>query len=403
VDPLVAFDCRLLNSQQIGTHHVLIGAVEHVFLAGSGSPLIYANRAYGTPVRVDTHRLFEPAQAEALRVGAFHTFGPYLLPEALERLAKAGRLGEIRLLEGDQRRIMEALRSKEIEIALLYDFDLGEDVVVDRLGGVSPYVLLPEGHPLTELAAVPLADLAGEPLILLDAPPSGDYFLSIFEQQKLNPNIRLRLRSFEMVRGMVGHGLGYSLVATKPASNMTYDGRSLEPVLLVALEDVVAGRPRDAELAADIRHRLPIQDTGYEPQALVHDLILFPRHSTPPKGGKVSPMCPVRTVIYTKYMSYYILKCEYARPASCLIKPQQVIRREARNGRSAGNPPIPPGAVTSFLIEFRPRLVLNFDLFTTFDWFDETRTASMSSTADKVLSLGDCICERLAGVRPLPR
>ena len=30
-----------------------------------------------------------------------------------------------------------------------------------------------------------------------------------------------------MVRGLVAHGLGYSLLATKPASSMSYDGRSL--------------------------------------------------------------------------------------------------------------------------------------------------------------------------------
>ena len=30
-----------------------------------------------------------------------------------------------------------------------------------------------------------------------------------------------------MVRGLVGHGLGYTILATKPASAMTYDGRAL--------------------------------------------------------------------------------------------------------------------------------------------------------------------------------
>jgi hypothetical protein len=30
-----------------------------------------------------------------------------------------------------------------------------------------------------------------------------------------------------MVRGFVGHGLGYSILATKPANSMTYDGRAL--------------------------------------------------------------------------------------------------------------------------------------------------------------------------------
>jgi DNA-binding transcriptional LysR family regulator len=30
-----------------------------------------------------------------------------------------------------------------------------------------------------------------------------------------------------MVRGYVAHGLGYSILAAKPANNMSYDGRAL--------------------------------------------------------------------------------------------------------------------------------------------------------------------------------
>lgn len=44
---LVAFDCRLLSAERVGTHHVFIGAVEDVHRAGDGQPLVYANRAYG--------------------------------------------------------------------------------------------------------------------------------------------------------------------------------------------------------------------------------------------------------------------------------------------------------------------------------------------------------------------
>jgi flavin reductase (DIM6/NTAB) family NADH-FMN oxidoreductase RutF len=53
VDPLVAFDCRLTSSQRIGTHHVFIGSVEDVFVTDSGSPLLYANRAYAALARAD--------------------------------------------------------------------------------------------------------------------------------------------------------------------------------------------------------------------------------------------------------------------------------------------------------------------------------------------------------------
>ena len=53
IDPLVAFDCRLTHSELIGTHYVMFGAVEDIFIARRGLPLIYANRAYGTPARLD--------------------------------------------------------------------------------------------------------------------------------------------------------------------------------------------------------------------------------------------------------------------------------------------------------------------------------------------------------------
>lgn len=49
IDPLAAFDCRLIGCQRVGTHHVLVGAAEEVFVAAGGAPLVYANRAYAMP------------------------------------------------------------------------------------------------------------------------------------------------------------------------------------------------------------------------------------------------------------------------------------------------------------------------------------------------------------------
>lgn len=46
VDPLVAFDCHLVTAMRVGTHHVFVGEVADLFVSGSGSPLLYANRAY---------------------------------------------------------------------------------------------------------------------------------------------------------------------------------------------------------------------------------------------------------------------------------------------------------------------------------------------------------------------
>ncbi|MEM7123266.1 MAG: LysR substrate-binding domain-containing protein [Pseudomonadota bacterium] len=254
VDPLVAFDCRMVSGERIGTHHVFLGAVEDIFVAPHGSPLIYANRAYGTPTRIHSLRSDAPEEvSEPLRLGCFHTFGPYLVPALLSRLLDEHPAVQLQLQDGDQRQVVEGLKSGETEIALLYDIDLGDDVETEPLDALNPYVLLAEGHPLAGQLSVSLEQLAGEPMILLDAPPSADYFLSLFEQSGHDPVIRFRSRSLEMVRGMVGHGLGYALLATKPASNMTYDGRALVARPLsgdAQASEIVLARKADTDLSA---------------------------------------------------------------------------------------------------------------------------------------------------------
>jgi flavin reductase len=50
-DAVVAFDCRVLSAERVGTHHIFIGAVASVTMGG-GTALIYADRAYGKAQRI---------------------------------------------------------------------------------------------------------------------------------------------------------------------------------------------------------------------------------------------------------------------------------------------------------------------------------------------------------------
>ena len=45
-DALAAFDCRIMNVQEVGTHWVMFGAVRELRLPGKTSALLYLNRAY---------------------------------------------------------------------------------------------------------------------------------------------------------------------------------------------------------------------------------------------------------------------------------------------------------------------------------------------------------------------
>jgi flavin reductase (DIM6/NTAB) family NADH-FMN oxidoreductase RutF/DNA-binding transcriptional LysR family regulator len=234
VDSLVAFDCRVTASERVGSHVVVFGSVQDIFVSGGGAPLIYANRAYGVPRRFHQRRSARGAGAAgaagatgAISIGCYQVFAPYIVPALVARLTKLHPGIALTMVEADQEHIIASLRRRDTEIAVLYDFGLAEDLDTEFLAELTPYVLLPEGHPLAEAPGVALEDLVPEPLVLLDIEPSRDYFLSLFRDRGLEPLVGYRTRSLEMLRGFVGHGLGYSILATKPANNMSYDGRAL--------------------------------------------------------------------------------------------------------------------------------------------------------------------------------
>ncbi len=189
---------------------------------------------------------------ERVRVGALHTFGPHLLPAVIADLEAARGPVSLDLHEGDQRRLLDLLRAGAVDLALLQDIDLGVDIVAQTVADIVPYVLLPANHPLAARDAVALADLLTERLVLLDASPSRDYFLSLFAPVGA-PAIGFRAQTFEMVRGLVAQGLGYSLLVTKPASGMSYDGHALvtRPLADAAPPGrLVLARRRDATMNA---------------------------------------------------------------------------------------------------------------------------------------------------------
>ena len=133
----------------------------------------------------------------------------------------------LRPVEGDQRRIIESLQTRECEVGLLYDHELPDHLRHETLARLDLYVLLAENDPLKDKLRIEPEDLADKPMICLDGPPT-DKFLAHFKQATgKDPFVSHRPTSLEMARSMVGHGLGYTVLATKPASPMTYDGQSL--------------------------------------------------------------------------------------------------------------------------------------------------------------------------------
>lgn len=163
-----------------------------------------------------------------LSVGCFATLGARHMPTMIERFNLRFPQVRVAIVEGDTEELIERVERGTLDLALIYDMNLARKVKLQAVGLQSPYVLLPEGHRLAAKASLCIQDLQTEPFILLDLPHSRDYFLSLFRSGSVEPNVIMELRSVEMVRSLVAHGHGVSILVTRPAGDLSYDGRPIE-------------------------------------------------------------------------------------------------------------------------------------------------------------------------------
>ncbi|WP_017938609.1 LysR family transcriptional regulator [Zestomonas thermotolerans] len=177
--------------------------------------------------------------AGQIDIGCFETVAPLYLPRLIAGFNRKYPGVEIRLRDGEQQELVQGLTSGRFDLTLFYEHDLDSTIETEPLmPAQQPYALLPENHRFAAQEKVSLRDLVLEPMILLDVLPSRTYFVSIFEELGLQPNIVFGSPSIEMVRGMVGQGFGFSLLVTRPHTDRTYDGQR---VVCVELAEQVTG------------------------------------------------------------------------------------------------------------------------------------------------------------------
>ena len=178
----------------------------------------------------DAADLEQQAKSEAeepagdLRIGCYPTLAPLIMPALMA--ATRSRFPKINLsfVEGPETRLFTLLDASEIDLVLCYSDCLPGHFLKTFLHRTKPYCLLPAAHPLATQDRVSLPELADYPMVLLDTEPAREQFLGLFDTASLRPDIVQRTASFEVLRGLVGHGIGYALLVTRPHSNHTYDG-----------------------------------------------------------------------------------------------------------------------------------------------------------------------------------
>ncbi len=186
-----------------------------------------------------------------LTVGCFDTLAPFWLPHLVTLYAERHPAVELEVVEAEHAALKQSLRTGRAEAALMYAYDLEDDLEGTKVSSATPYVLLAKGHRLARRAKVHLAELADDPVVMLELPHTSTYFRSLFEEVGVEPRVRHRTAGYETVRSMVAAGHGYAVLNQRPAHDQTYGGGEIVTVRLAddfpAL-DVVAVRMRQARI-----------------------------------------------------------------------------------------------------------------------------------------------------------
>jgi DNA-binding transcriptional LysR family regulator len=156
-----------------------------------------------------------------ITIGCIPALAARFMPSLMLEFSERHPLIALHLEEGDHEQLMRDLAQGRIEMAISYSDNIPSGFDAKLLLPLPPLVALSANHRHARASDVSLTELENDPLILHE---QDDYVLSLFDALGLQPNIALRLKSLELVRGLVARGHGYAVQTVVPLTAATYDG-----------------------------------------------------------------------------------------------------------------------------------------------------------------------------------
>jgi len=168
----------------------------------------------------------------SVRIAASYTVLGYFLPDLLARFRRRYPDVVLELVDMDRPAIEAAVASGEMELglALLSNLDKRERFGHHVLVKSRRQLWAASGHPLLELPAPALADIARHPYILLEMDEGERSTLGYWQAHGLQPDIAFRTRSMEALRGLVAHGFGVTMLSDMVYRPWSLEGRKIEAV-----------------------------------------------------------------------------------------------------------------------------------------------------------------------------
>jgi len=159
-----------------------------------------------------------------LRLGVYQPMSVFRTPQLLRAFHETHPEVLVDIQEGSQSRLVQLLTENRVDVVVSYSLIDFAQWHVETLTKIRPHAIVGKQHRFATRHGISLEELAEEPLVLLDLPYTGAYYLGLFEDKGLSPHVAYRIEGYETVRSMVAEGFGVSVLSHRPQHNQTYVG-----------------------------------------------------------------------------------------------------------------------------------------------------------------------------------
>ncbi|MFM0212716.1 LysR family transcriptional regulator [Paraburkholderia sediminicola] len=170
-----------------------------------------------------------------VRIAASYTVLGYFLPELMARFRATYPDVEIDLHDTDRMAIEQAVLDGTVDLGVVLLSN------VENVRRFNHHVLIRSRrqlwtsptHPLAQLNAPSLADVAEYPYILITVDEGEQSTLRYWKQNGVTPNIAFRTGSMEALRGLVAHGFGVTILSDMVFRPWSLEGKRIDarPIL----------------------------------------------------------------------------------------------------------------------------------------------------------------------------
>lgn len=173
------------------------------------------------------------ALSGSLAIGYYAPIAPAFMPTIVGPLMQQNPDVNLAFTECDNERVQTGLLKGEFDCIVFVAENVRTGIDYETLLEAPPYLLVAADHPLAEQTEVSFADLNELPLVLLDLPFTSEYYRSLLEEHAPKANIVATASTTEMVRSLVGAGVGCSILNMLPATLISYAGDELRAIPFV--------------------------------------------------------------------------------------------------------------------------------------------------------------------------